>query len=96
VKALVPSCITSRIHSLAVVVQKSLLNRARQQAEEHANFCNLALEEEQRLGGQAPILAQGGARSPSEKVRRNRVKALLFIMRRLCIWYPGERTGGRT
>jgi hypothetical protein len=30
-------------HSLTVVVQKSLLNRARERAEQNANFLNFAL-----------------------------------------------------
>ena len=34
---------SSRLHSLTVVVQKPLQNRAREQAEEYANFGNLVL-----------------------------------------------------
>ena len=40
---LVPSCKSSRNHSLAVVARKPLLSRARQQAFPYANFCNLVL-----------------------------------------------------
>jgi glycine betaine/choline ABC-type transport system substrate-binding protein len=40
---LVPNCKSARHHSLTVAARKELLSRARKQAVEHANFCNLVL-----------------------------------------------------